>query len=58
MIQEIKEPVWDKIEHVWVVDYVVKDSSIGVYTQRITCEALISAKRCMAMIEQQKEREG
>lgn len=57
MIQEIKSPVWDKINRVWIVDYVIKDSSIGVYTQRMTCEALVSAERCIAMVKQQKEKE-
>lgn len=52
MITNVKPPVWDKNNREWILDYVVNDPDIGIYTQRIRTEALISAHRCIKMIKE------
>lgn len=56
MILSVSDPKWDSKIREWVLIYKVKDSTIGVYEQRITAEALISAERVRNMIVSEMQR--
>lgn len=51
-IVEIKKPVWDSKNREWILEYVVNDKDIGLYTQVVKCEALISAERIINILKQ------
>ena len=54
MIEEVKEPYWDKENRRWVLEYLVKDENAGKYIQRIFSDALISITRQHNMVLNEK----
>lgn len=57
MLVEVKEPTWDKKKRRWILNYVVDDKDIGIYTQTIECEALISASNIYQQLIEHKRRQ-